>query len=61
MTEDKKLVKPEYLNSSIGCVMKYTFDTFEELEKFFLAGLASFKKNNVKTKVIGRSILVFKP
>ena len=33
--DDKKLIKPEYLSSSIGSVMKYTFDTFEELEKFF--------------------------
>ncbi|WP_440694473.1 hypothetical protein [Candidatus Pelagibacter sp. HIMB109] len=60
MMDDKKLIKPEYLSSSIGSVMKYTFDTFEELEKFFLASVASFKKNKVKTKVIGRSILVFK-
>ena len=57
---DKTVVKPEYLESSLGAVLKYSFDTYEELEEFFLAALASFKKTNVKTKVIGKSILVFR-
>ena len=57
---DKTVVKPEYLESSIGAVLKYSFDTYEELEEFFLKLLASFKKTNVKTKVIGKSILIFK-
>jgi hypothetical protein len=57
---DKTIVKPEYLESSIGAVLKYSFDTYEELEEFFLKLLASFKKTNVKTKVIGKSILIFK-
>ena len=57
---DKTIVTPEYLESSIGAVLKYSFDTYEELEEFFLKLLASFKKTNVKTKVIGKSILVFR-
>jgi len=56
----KKIVKPEVLNSSIGGVLKYTFDTDKELEQFFLSALATFQKNNLKTKVIGKSIYVFK-
>ena len=57
---DKTIVTPKYLESSIGAVLKYSFDTYEELEEFFLKLLASFKKKKVKTKVIGKSILIFK-
>ncbi len=57
---DKIVVKPEYLESSIGAVLKYSFDTYEELEEFYLKLLASFKKTKVKTKVIGKSILIFR-
>ena len=57
---DKTVVKPEYLESSLGAVLKYSFDTYEELGEFFLKLLASFKKTKVKTKVIGKSILIFK-
>jgi hypothetical protein len=56
----KKLVKPEYLNSSVGAVLKYSFDTEKELEEFFLQCLASFQKTKVKTKVIGKSIYIFR-
>ena len=57
----KKLVRPEVLNSSlgVGTVLKYSFDTFEELEEFFLKALTTFNKNKSKTKVIGKSIYVF--
>lgn len=55
----KKVIKPEVLNSSVGAVLKYSFDTEKELEKFFLSALATFNKNNSKTKVIGKSIYVF--
>lgn len=57
----KKLVKPEVLNSSlgVGTVLKYSFDTFQELEEFFLKALTTFNKNKSKTKVIGKSIYVF--
>ena len=56
-----KKIKPEILNSSlgIGTVLKYSFDTEQELEKFFLKALATFNKNKSKTKVIGKSIYVF--
>ena len=56
-----KIVKPEVLNSSlgVGTVLKYSFDTFEELEEFFLKALTTFNKNKSKTKVIGKSIYVF--
>lgn len=57
---DKKVIKPEVLNSSVGAVLKYSFDTEKELEKFFLSALATFNKNKMKTKVIGKSIYVFK-
>jgi len=56
----KKIVKPEYLNSSVGAVLKYSFDTEKELEEFFLIALASFQKTKVKTKVIGKSIYIFR-
>ena len=57
----RKLVEPEVLNSSlgVGTVLKYSFDTFEELEEFFLKALTTFNKNKSKTKVIGKSIYVF--
>ena len=57
----RKLVEPEVLNSSLGVetVLKYSFDTFEELEEFFLKALTTFNKRKSKTKVIGKSIYVF--
>lgn len=55
----KKIVKPEYVNSSIGAVLKYSFDTEKELEIFFLSALAKFQEKNIKTKVIGKSLIVF--
>lgn len=57
---NKKIIKPEYLNSSVGAVLKYSFDTEKELEKFFLSILATIQKGNLKTKVIGKSIYVFR-
>ena len=57
---DKTVVKPEYLESGIGVVLKYSFDTYEQLEEFFLKLLDLFKKINVKTKIIGKSILIFR-
>lgn len=57
---DKKIIKPEYLNSSVGAVLKYSFDTEKELEKFFLSILATIQKDNLKTKVIGKSLYVFR-
>lgn len=56
----KKTYKPVLVNSSIGPVLKYSFDTEQELQDFFLQSLATFQKNNAKTKVIGKSIYVFK-
>lgn len=56
-----KKLKQEILNSSlgIGSVLKYSFDTEQELEEFFLKALATFNKNKSKTKVIGKSIYIF--
>ena len=55
----KKVVKPEYVNSSIGAVLKYSFDTEKELEIFFLNALATFQQKNLRTKAIGKSLFVF--
>lgn len=59
MANLKKTYKPEYINSSIGAVLKYSFDTHKELENFFLSALAKFQEKNIKTKVIGKSLFVF--
>jgi|TARA_B100000035_G_C20984044_1_gene546881 hypothetical protein len=56
----KKTYKPVLVNSSIGQVLRYDFETEGELHDFFLKSLAVFQKHDSKTKVIGKSIYVFK-
>ena len=46
------------VQSSTGAKWKYTFDTTKELEEFFLQSMQVYK-NKCKTKVIGKSILVW--
>ena len=40
-------------------VMKYSFDTFEDCENYFLEIFHVFRKIPVATKVIGKSLLIF--
>ena len=58
MSLNKKYT-PVVVQSSTGAVLKYTFDTYKELEEFFLQSMQVYKKNKCKTKVIGKSILVW--
>jgi hypothetical protein len=55
-----KTYKPVLVQSSIGPILKYSFKTEQELQDFFLQSLATFQKNNVKTKAIGKSLFVFR-
>ena len=36
------------------------FETFEELQDYFLREFDNFRENGIKTKVIGTSLLIFK-
>ena len=58
MSLNKKYT-PVVVQSSTGAVLKYTFDTYKELENSFYNQCKFIKKINVKQKVIGKSILVW--
>ena len=45
--------------SSLGNIAKYDFNSFEELQTFFLENLKLFKDNKFKTKAIGKTIYVW--
>lgn len=43
-----------------GNIIKmFTFESFDNLEDFFICNLAYFKENNLHTKVIGLKLMIF--
>ena len=53
-------MKVENIKTKSGHKMaKYQFNTFDELEAYFIDNFDRFKKENLKTKVVGKVLLTF--
>ena len=54
------IVDTEFIETKNSGIVKYTFASFEDLEKFWVGSFDYFKDRNDKTKVIGTTLYVFK-
>ena len=54
------LVDSEFIETENSGMVKYTFASFEDLEKFWEGSFDYFNDRNDKTKVIGTTLYVFK-
>lgn len=61
LSEVRGLLKTKEIVTVGGeVVSRYEFDTFENVERFFINNFELFARKGYSTKVIGRAILVFK-
>ena len=54
------IVDSEFIETKNSGIVKYTFASFEDLEKFWEGSFDYFNDRNDKTKVIGTTLYVFK-
>ena len=53
------IVDSEFIETKNSSMVKYTFASFEDLEKFWVGNFDYHKNRNDRTKVIGTNLFVF--
>ena len=53
------IVDSEFIETKNSGLVKYTFASFEDLEKFWVGNFDYYKDRNDRTKVIGTTLYIF--
>ena len=53
------IVDSEFIETKNSGIVKYTFASFGDLEKFWIGNFDYHKDKGVKTKVIGTTLFIF--
>ena len=53
------IVDSEFIETKNSGIVKYTFASFEDLEKFWVGNFDYYQDRNDKSKVIGTNLYIF--